>query len=97
MFCTLSRIRIHNLATSNLLSAKCFSLYKSKILLMRKDLICGDFTVIVFIYFLTYLQGCSFGYHAGGWGKPPVDENGKPLYGDVFGTKGTDFEVCNVF
>ncbi|KAI5706552.1 hypothetical protein M8J75_009303 [Diaphorina citri] len=31
-------------------------------------------------------QGCSFGYHAGGWGKPPVDETGKPLYGDVFGT-----------
>ncbi|KAJ8942650.1 hypothetical protein NQ318_013363 [Aromia moschata] len=24
-------------------------------------------------------DGCSFGYHAGGWGKPPVDENGKPL------------------
>ena len=31
------------------------------------------------------LQGASFGYHAGGWGKPPVDEQGKPLYGDVFG------------
>ncbi|VEN63984.1 unnamed protein product [Callosobruchus maculatus] len=31
-------------------------------------------------------DGCSFGYHAGGWGKPPVDENGRPLYGDVFGT-----------
>ena len=30
-------------------------------------------------------DGCSFGYHAGGWGKPPVDEYGKPLYGDVFG------------
>lgn len=30
-------------------------------------------------------EGCSFGYHAGGWGKPPVDETGKPLYGDVFG------------
>lgn len=29
--------------------------------------------------------GCSFGYHAGGWGKPPVDERGRPLYGDVFG------------
>merc|ERR1712141_320760 len=32
-------------------------------------------------------EGCSFGYHAGGWGKPPVDETGKPLYGDVFGTQ----------
>eukprot|EP00937_MAST-01D_sp_MAST-1D-sp2_P001939 g1939.t1 len=29
--------------------------------------------------------GASFGYHAGGWGKPPVDEFGRPLYGDVFG------------
>lgn len=24
---------------------------------------------------------------AGGWGKPPVDETGKPLYGDVFGQR----------
>lgn len=32
-------------------------------------------------------DGASFGYHAGGWGKPPVDEMGKPLYGDVFGTQ----------
>lgn len=30
-------------------------------------------------------EGCAFGYHAGGWGKPPVDDNGRPLYGDVFG------------
>ena len=29
--------------------------------------------------------GCQFGYQAGGWGKPPVDEQGRPLYGDVFG------------
>lgn len=35
-------------------------------------------------------EGCAFGYHAGGWGKPPVDETGKPLYGDVFGTQGPD-------
>jgi splicing factor 3B subunit 2 len=35
-------------------------------------------------------EGCSFGYHAGGWGKPPVDESGKPLYGDVFGTNALD-------
>ena len=34
-------------------------------------------------------EGCSFGYHAGGWGKPPVDEYGRPLYGDVFGTSST--------
>ena len=38
-------------------------------------------------------QGCSFGYHAGGWGKPPVDESGKPLYGDVFGTQTAEAEV----
>ena len=34
---------------------------------------------------------CSFGYHAGGWGKPPVDETGKPLYGDVFGTSDNNY------
>ncbi|KAJ1502518.1 hypothetical protein HMI56_002644 [Coelomomyces lativittatus] len=27
-----------------------------------------------------------WGFHPGGWGKPPVDEYGRPLYGDVFGT-----------
>ncbi|KAM7351698.1 splicing factor 3b subunit 2 [Cochliomyia hominivorax] len=37
-------------------------------------------------------DGCSFGYHAGGWGKPPVDETGKPLYGDVFGTNINDMD-----
>lgn len=30
-------------------------------------------------------EGASFGYHAAGWGKPPVDEYGRPIYGDVFG------------
>ena len=29
--------------------------------------------------------GASFGYAPGQWGKPPVDEHGRPLYGDVFG------------
>ncbi|XP_062850444.1 splicing factor 3B subunit 2 isoform X2 [Trichomycterus rosablanca] len=38
-------------------------------------------------------DNCSFGYHAGGWGKPPVDETGKPLYGDVFGTNAVDFQA----
>ncbi|CAG9836254.1 unnamed protein product [Diabrotica balteata] len=37
-------------------------------------------------------EGCAFGYHAGGWGKPPVDENGKPLYGDVFGTNSSNMD-----
>ncbi|CAB1345462.1 unnamed protein product [Coregonus sp. 'balchen'] len=40
-----------------------------------------------------YYESCSFGYHAGGWGKPPVDETGKPLYGDVFGTNAGDFQA----
>ena len=31
--------------------------------------------------------GARFGYHSGGWGKPPVDEYGRPIYGDVFGTE----------
>lgn len=30
--------------------------------------------------------GAAYGYHPGGWGKPPVDEYSRPLYGDVFGT-----------
>ncbi|KAI7836288.1 hypothetical protein COHA_009837 [Chlorella ohadii] len=29
--------------------------------------------------------GAMFGYHPGGWGKPPVDEFGRPIYGNVFG------------
>lgn len=30
-------------------------------------------------------RGAMFGYQYGGWGKPPVDINGRPIYGDVFG------------
>ena len=33
-------------------------------------------------------EGAAWGYHPGGWGKPPVDEYGRPLYGDVFGVAG---------
>ncbi|XP_049837993.1 splicing factor 3B subunit 2-like [Schistocerca gregaria] len=40
-------------------------------------------------------DGCSFGYHAGGWGKPPVDESGRPLYGDVFGVQSQDSQANN--
>lgn len=36
--------------------------------------------------------GASFGYHAGGWGKPPVDAAGNPIYGDVFGLAQDDGE-----
>lgn len=42
-------------------------------------------------------DACSFGYHAGGWGKPPVDESGKPLYGDVFGTSNLDNDVSSKY
>ena len=49
-------------------------------------------------------KGSNFGYQAGGWGKPPVDIKGKPIYGDVFGSElnqdgnrgfGDDDEVFN--
>ncbi|KAM7514866.1 hypothetical protein LguiA_004449 [Lonicera macranthoides] len=30
-------------------------------------------------------SGAKFGCHPGGWGKPPVDDFRRPLYGDVFG------------
>mmetsp|Transcript_22765 Transcript_22765/g.54443 ORF Transcript_22765/g.54443 Transcript_22765/m.54443 type:complete len:516 (-) Transcript_22765:166-1713(-) len=36
--------------------------------------------------------GAQFGYHPGGWGKPPVDEFGRPLYGDVFGAAAEEEE-----
>ncbi|KJE96603.1 splicing factor 3B subunit 2 [Capsaspora owczarzaki ATCC 30864] len=36
-------------------------------------------------------SGANFGYHPGGWGRPPVDEYGRPLYGDVFGTVAADY------
>lgn len=26
-------------------------------------------------------EGCTYGYHLNGWGKPPVDNYGRPLYG----------------
>lgn len=39
--------------------------------------------------------GAQFGFQQGGWGKPPVDEYGRPLYGDVFGTLGVEVEVVS--
>uniref|UniRef100_A0A672LNX0 Splicing factor 3B subunit 2-like n=1 Tax=Sinocyclocheilus grahami TaxID=75366 RepID=A0A672LNX0_SINGR len=58
---------------------------------------CSDrkkkFSDIFLIRCVSLFQGCSFGYHAGGWGKPPVDETGRPLYGDVFGTNAIDFHA----
>ena len=38
-------------------------------------------------------EGTAYGYHPGGWGKPPVDEFGRPLYGDVFGTAAPEVDV----
>jgi splicing factor 3B subunit 2 len=35
-------------------------------------------------------EGCSYGYHLHGWGKPPVDAFGRGLYGDVFGPPTVD-------
>lgn len=34
-------------------------------------------------------EGAQWGYHPMGWGKPPVDEHNRPLWGDVFGTSTT--------
>ena len=32
-------------------------------------------------------EGAQWGFHPGGWGRPPVDEFNRPLYGDVFGVQ----------
>jgi len=29
--------------------------------------------------------GAEYGYHPGGWGRPPADENGRPLYVEAWG------------
>ena len=29
-------------------------------------------------------KGAQWGFHPGGWGRPPLHESGQPLYGDVF-------------
>eukprot|EP00039_Didymoeca_costata_P018722 m.334689 g.334689 ORF g.334689 m.334689 type:complete len:578 (+) comp17412_c0_seq1:119-1852(+) len=38
-------------------------------------------------------EGASFGWGLGQWGKPPVDEYGRPLYGDVFSTSNAELEA----
>ncbi|KAG1831855.1 hypothetical protein EV424DRAFT_1371212 [Suillus variegatus] len=40
-------------------------------------------------------EGAQWGFHPGGWGKPPLDEYNRPLYGDVFGVlpKVTDTNI----
>ncbi|KLT45790.1 DUF382-domain-containing protein [Cutaneotrichosporon oleaginosum] len=40
--------------------------------------------------------GAQWGFHPGGWGKPPMDEYNRPLYGDVFGVvQGAEIEQQN--
>ncbi|BGP20962.1 hypothetical protein JCM10213_007121 [Rhodosporidiobolus nylandii] len=34
-------------------------------------------------------EGAAWGFHPGGWGKPPLDEYGRPLYGDIYGVAPT--------
>jgi len=41
--------------------------------------------------------GASFGFHPGGWGKPPVDAYGRPLYGDVFAKEASEGESDFVY
>ncbi|KAJ1814019.1 hypothetical protein LPJ75_002948 [Coemansia sp. RSA 2598] len=38
--------------------------------------------------------GAQWGFHPGGWGRPPVDEFGRPLYGDVFAASAHDPNVA---
>ena len=39
---------------------------------------------------------CQLGYFAEGWGRYPVDEQGRPLYGDVFGTYVEETEKAKI-
>ena len=53
------------------------------------------------MYNLAFIRrACSaqWGFHPGGWGKPPLDEYNRPLYGDVFGVlpKTNDADVSSI-
>jgi hypothetical protein len=43
-------------------------------------------------------HSAQWGFHPGGWGKPPLDEYNRPLYGDVFGVlpKANDADVSDL-
>ena len=43
------------------------------------------------------VYSAQWGFHPGGWGKPPLDEYNRPLYGDVFGVlpKADDADVSS--
>jgi splicing factor 3B subunit 2 len=41
-------------------------------------------------------EGCTYGYHLNGWGKPPIDAFGRPLYGgNPFDVPGTNASSSN--
>ena len=44
-------------------------------------------------------HSAQWGFHPGGWGKPPLDEYNRPLYGDVFGVlpKSNDADVSVLY
>lgn len=42
-------------------------------------------------------EGAQWGFHPGGWGRPPLDDYGNPLYGDVFGREKVEEVNINVF
>ncbi len=60
----------------------------------------GFVPVSTFHFTMTYyISSAQWGFHPGGWGKPPLDEYNRPLYGDVFGVlpKVTDTNVSIVY
>jgi hypothetical protein len=42
-------------------------------------------TGTAFVLRVSRCYSAQWGFHPGGWGKPPLDEYNRPLYGDVFG------------
>ena len=41
--------------------------------------------ILLHLRALLKFRSAQWGFHPGGWGKPPLDEYNRPLYGDVFG------------
>lgn len=52
-----------------------------------------------FVGVFIFVRSAQWGFHPGGWGKPPLDEYNRPLYGDVFGVlpKVTDTGVSSAY
>ena len=48
---------------------------------LKGELFLGRLIVFLKHFFFS----AQWGFHPGGWGKPPLDEYNRPLYGDVFG------------